>query len=592
MKAFHIRIAILALLCCFACKANGQYTATVNVATQYQTLEGFGTALSWAANAVGGWSDPNRTNYVNGLFAAPPNGLGLNYARYNIAGGDCPGCNYIEWPHNIPGYQPTKNGAFVYTADANQQWVAKLAYSDGVDFFEGQSNSPPWWMTVSGSSTGGASGADNLNSSYIGTGANTFPAYLATVAEYFSNTIGIPFREVEAFNEPEEGWWKYQETKQEGCKISTSQEQSVIQDLSTLLKTQSPLTSVAAMDDYKIDDAETDLTGYSSATLAAMNEVHTHAYSGTERTQLAASAAADGKRMVMSEWGSGDDSGKDLSTELTDDMINMKAVDWSIWQPDWPGLYTANYSAGTYSINEAYYTYGNYSEYIRPGYIFVNTNDANSLAAYNGYTNTFVIVTMNWTGNAVPVTYDLTNFHSLGGTAQGYQTSSSQKLSNIGTEAISSSSFKATLPANSATTWVVANAVYTPTATSYNDTAFTYSSSECGNTWCYGTQSGAYDGDNHWSSQANSDYTYAFTGTQARVYGQRKNNQGIAAFSIDGGAETDVDTYAATSTQDGLVYSTPTLSSANHTLKVRVTGLKNSKSSGIDVQADRIDIVP
>jgi hypothetical protein len=47
-----------------------------------------------------------------------------------------------------------------------------------------------------------------------------------------------------------------------------------------------------------------------------MNQVNTHAYSGTERTQLAALAAADGKRMVVSEWGSSNSSGEDLSKEL------------------------------------------------------------------------------------------------------------------------------------------------------------------------------------------------------------------------------------------------------------------------------------
>lgn len=44
---------------------------TIYPGTQYQTLEGWGAALSWWTNQVGGWAEPIRTQLVDLIFAAP-----------------------------------------------------------------------------------------------------------------------------------------------------------------------------------------------------------------------------------------------------------------------------------------------------------------------------------------------------------------------------------------------------------------------------------------------------------------------------------------------------------------------------------------
>jgi hypothetical protein len=180
----------------------------------------------------------------------------------------------------------------------------------------------------------------------------------------------------------------------------------------------------------------------------------------------------------------------------------------------------------------------------------------------------------------------------LGTNAQGYQTSATQDLADIGTVRISNGSFTATLPPNSVTSWVISNAVYAPSAKSHNDSSFRYSGSNCGSTWCSTKQKGAYRGDYHWSSQPESYYTLTFFGTQARVYGSRANDRGIASFSVDGGAETDVDLYATSRTDSELIYATPSLLPGPHSLKVRVSGLKNANATNVIVQADRVDVVP
>jgi len=121
-----------------------------------------------------------------------------------------------------------------------------------------------------------------------------------------------------------------------------------------------------------------------------------------------------------------------------------------------------------------------------------------------------------------------------------------------------------------------------------NDTKFSYDNTA---NWPSGWQDGAYQNDNHWSSLTNAYYQVPFSGTQVRFYGAQASSHGIAAMSVDGGAETLVDTYAAARKDDVPLWSSPVLSSGNHTLKVRNTGLKNTNSSGNFVVGDRVDVV-
>ena len=121
-----------------------------------------------------------------------------------------------------------------------------------------------------------------------------------------------------------------------------------------------------------------------------------------------------------------------------------------------------------------------------------------------------------------------------------------------------------------------------------NDTKFSYDNTA---NWPSGSQNGAYQNDNHWSNLTNAYYQVAFSGTQVKLYGARAAWHGMAAVSIDGGAEAYVDTYSAARSDNVLLWSSPVLPAGSHTLKVRTTGLKNASSSGTYVSADRVDAI-
>lgn len=112
--------------------------------------------------------------------------------------------------------------------------------------------------------------------------------------------------------------------------------------------------------------------------------------------------------------------------------------------------------------------------------------------------------------------------------------------------------------------------------------------------WTHSSQTGCYNGDNTYAnmSRTASDYMkFRFLGTQIKLYGSKASNHGIAAVSIDGGAETDLDYYAS-ARQDGiLLYTSPVLADGYHELKARVKMEKNTAATGYCITADRVDVL-
>ena len=127
----------------------------------------------------------------------------------------------------------------------------------------------------------------------------------------------------------------------------------------------------------------------------------------------------------------------------------------------------------------------------------------------------------------------------------------------------------------------------------YHLPAATQKAQYAGN-WSAGSSCGVqcFWGNDHWSSEVNASVTYSFNGSRVALLSVKDTGNGIAAVSIDGGAETLVDLYAAARSGEQLQWLSPALFSGNHTLRVRVSGQKNNASSGITISADRVEVYP
>jgi hypothetical protein len=133
-----------------------------------QTFRGWGMSLAWEANDLyGGGRLPAQikapdiqSRYMDLLYGDPATRvtLGFNIARYNIAGGDDPTHKHMRADAQMEGFQNGPGAAFDWTRDAPQRRMLQEAKKRGAGIFEAASYSPPYWMTVSGCSSGADAG--------------------------------------------------------------------------------------------------------------------------------------------------------------------------------------------------------------------------------------------------------------------------------------------------------------------------------------------------------------------------------------------------------------------------------------------------
>ena len=450
-----------ALICiCHPPYALAQYTATVDVNTRYQKFEGFGTSLAWWASVIGGYPDPVRADYVTKFFD-PVEGLGLSIVRYNIGGGENPkylppNKPYLQFRARVPGFA-TSLGQYDWSQDVNQRYVLTAAMQKGVTIAEAFSNSPPYWMTISGSVSGGENAADNLKESEYG----NFADYLTTVVKHFRDDWGITFRTVTGLNEPASKYW-HLGNRQEGCGFMPVNQVKIVKQLGASLAAKSmAYTSVSAPEETDINQSVVSLPAYDKAAKAYVTQYNTHTYKGNQRTQFQALAAADHKRIWMSETGDGDASGLTMARGMLADLREMKANAWIYWQAvdnarGW-GFFVNPLDGSEryeYTVNQKYYVMANFSKFIRPGFQFVVISDANSVAAVDG-SGKAVIVTVSQSKSPQTVTYQLSNMGPGQWQATPYRTSETEKLARLPSLPVSGNHFAYDIPALSVTTFVL-----------------------------------------------------------------------------------------------------------------------------------------
>jgi O-glycosyl hydrolase len=560
-------------------------------------FEGWGSSLAWWGNILGGWSTTNRNAIADLIFGS--SNLNLNILRYNIGGSPSPNTfGNLQLGKAVPSYL-TAPGVYNWNLDANQRAMLSTAMSRGVNIVEAFSNSPPWFMTISGNPAGGTSCGDNLQSSQF----DAFADYLTEVVEHFRDSWGVTFRTLAPLNEPNSTWW-CATGPQEGAKFSQANQELILNKVGASLVAKGLTgTRISASDASSMDELPGNFNGYSTATKNYIAQLNTHSYGGSNRTGVYNLAVANNKRLWMSEYGVGNASALPLAAQITRDINLMKPKAWIYWQVventgcncTW-GLIKSDWASGsqTWTLQKQYYGMSNYSRFIKQGYNIIGSGvDGNTVAAFSPTANTLVLVTYNNTTSNVSHTYNLNAFATVGSSAARYRTSDSENLASLSTVSISNKSFTATANANSITTYVITG-VTAGTSTSVNDntTGTGNNQYQYTGTWSYGSQSGAFQNDNHWSSSTNANYQVRFNGTRIQLYGARANNHGIAAVSIDGGTEVNVDFYAATRADNVLLWTSPTLPAGNHTLRVRVTGTRNPSSSGNPITADRVVISP
>jgi len=432
-------------------------------------------SLAWEANDLYGSGrqpaqikDPQiQSQYMDLLFGDPATRLtlGFNVARYNVGGGDDPTHKHMRADAQMDAFQDAANAAFDWTRDASQRRMLQEARKRGANIFEAFSTSPPYWMTVSGCSSGAnVAHQDNLRPAMY----ENFVNYLAVVVKHFRDAEGVRFESVEAFNEPDIGWTA--RGRQEGNSASFDSQNALIPMLEARFKHDGLETIVSGVDMNNVGDALGGVAKLNPAAFSALGRMNTHDYhsataDSAKMREYKSIAQKARKPVWMSEVGccfknQGD--GTDIwgalfiADTIRMDLRDLGAENWVLWQPDW-GVILFDPNGGAPQLKKQFYAIAQYSRFIRPGFQIISAGGAyNTLAAYSHSAKRLVLVTTNW-DTVSKNDLDLGAFENIPVSIAVYRTTADESV-NLNEGSIKLSSKKHIvdeLPVRSITTYVI-----------------------------------------------------------------------------------------------------------------------------------------
>ncbi|CAL9664958.1 hypothetical protein SUDANB176_07175 [Streptomyces sp. enrichment culture] len=475
---------------------------------QQERFEGWGTSLVWFANATGDYPPEIREKLARLLFG--DDGLALNIARYNIGGGNAPDVkDYLRAGGAVEGWWKAPAGTtredtdwwdaedpadWNENADATQRWWVDRIKKD-ITHWETFSNSPPWFMTVSGYVSGGFDAtADQLRTESV----DDFAAYLAGATERLEEAHGIEVDTVDPFNEPNTPYWSTRlgpdgepvGGRQEGAHMGPELQEKVLHALAPALEKAGTEAEISAMDETNPSTFARNWNAYSPEARALVGQMNVHTYGTGQRTTVRDLAKAEDKRLWMSEvegdWGDGQSftdmrPGLGLAQRIVDDLRELEPRAWVFWQPveDYDNMKPGGESAKGGNWGEIQLPFGctsedtletcpiytntkfdtarNFTHFIRPGDRLIKVNDTSSAAAVTKNGRGASLVHVNSTTEARNVTLDLSKFRTVSrdATVTPVVTSADGKLERHRAVKVTDGRATFAVPAQSVTSFVV-----------------------------------------------------------------------------------------------------------------------------------------
>ncbi|MEO1584255.1 MAG: glycoside hydrolase [Planctomycetota bacterium] len=459
------RVAGTALALVAACGA-ASAQSQIDPSQAGPAFKGWGTSLAWWANITGRWNDEAQFESLMDDVFSVDEGLGLTIVRLNIGAGQRPDLRtgYMLPGRLMPAYKDGPDAPYVYLADRAQTRVLLEGIERGVQFVEANGNSPPWWMTITQDSSGNSNGPNLAPSMY-----DDYAEYLATVAKWYQDEHGVSFSSITPLNEPAATWWDGN-GNQEGCNIPQSEHPALLAELRSALDAQGLTgTPISGPEEWSTQWTLTGLNSYPSETLDSMSHIATHSYNVDNRAGLNAYAETYGKSLWMSEYGTGAateyDSAMQLARRIIGDFREMPALEaWVIWQVmstshfqhTWSCM-LADFATVTpsYTFRPQYFSFANFSRFIRPGSRFMPTGDDDAIAAFQPALGRLVIVAVNSGTSPRLSDFNLGSFDGVPGAAEVHRTSRTEDLVQRPNQVISGDRIQTILPPESVTTFVI-----------------------------------------------------------------------------------------------------------------------------------------
>ena len=450
------------------------------------------------------------------FFLAPKNDEFLHETHINRSDSEVPGycCDVtkITDKHTLHWYNEYFDRVdeecgyawnYNWDADRKQMNMTKaIAKEKGPEFIaEAFSNSPPYFMTNSGCTSGATDSSQNnlRDDSY-----NAFAKYLADVIAHINEEDnGITFTSATGMNEPYADYWGANSNKQEGCHVDQGYAQSrIIEALNWNLQDKGVTNCiVSGTDETSIDTAIDSYNALTDGGKNTISRIDTHTYGGTKRYELCQLAENEGKNLWVSEVDGDFTAGTDaeemsaalgLAQHIIIDLNWLKPSAWILWNiadmhcdtgnihdsddiswlNTWGGywgLAVCNHDDEYIWCLKKYYAFGQFTRYIRPGHTIFPISD-NAVGAYDGIEHKVVIVAINTDNWDKTCQFSFEQFSDMSSTAvTAIRTSGSldggenwtdvSTLCNIYID-INSKYFNSILKANSITTYIINDVIY------------------------------------------------------------------------------------------------------------------------------------
>ncbi len=478
MRKTITTLGLTLLFSLFFVSLSAQTTVKINPQDTQQEIEGWGASLCWWAHMIGQWDDEEKIDAIIDSIVSPDK-LNMNVFRYNIGGGDDP--SHYTTPDKpghmvsgkgfraeMEGFKPTENAEYDWSADAGQRNVMLKIKEKRPDvIFEAFSNSPPYWMTYSGCSSGNESAnSDNLKPEYY----DAFCDYLIDVCKHYKETYGIEFRTLEPFNEPLTNYWGAM-GGQEGCHFGVKSQMEIIRKLYPKLQASGLNTVISASDETSLGYTKTALNAYINEgdILDKIGQINTHTYSGSdkERKEVLNLVRQTGKPFWQSETGPMGMSGSafeinlQLAKLLFRDMNIMKPDAWLDWQMMEEGndtwcQFRGSFSEETYHVVKNYYVRMQVTRFFKQGYRILSSSDqSNVLMAISPNNDEVVLALVNNSGAEKAFNIDLSSFYTAEGEARLFRTSTDENCKELNSVAIKDKSISYAAPDLSITTIII-----------------------------------------------------------------------------------------------------------------------------------------
>jgi glucuronoarabinoxylan endo-1,4-beta-xylanase len=409
----HLARAILSIalvLGVLTLSAGAQSGLTVNFNDVHQRIDGFGAADVWEGSLSDAQAD---------MFFSATNGIGLSILRVGID----PNGNDLAAYSNAT--KAAARGAIVWGAP----WSAPGAWKDN------------------GTTTNGG----NLLPAFY----DAWAARLAGFAAKLQLNAGVPLYGLSVQNEPD------YTAGYDSMNYSGQTMDDFVKVLGPKLAALNPRPKLI-MPEVSSWGGAWDFSSAvlgDSAAAPYLDIIGAHQYAGVSAPQTTARPIWETEMSSFEGFDPSIGNGLMVAQWIHDAITIGNVSAWHYWwlfghNADDEGL--IGYSGNPTQITKRLYTFGNFSKFVRPGFVVVGTSGASgnvSVTAYkNPGTGAFVIVAINPDGSDAPMTISLNGLAA--GSVTPWVTSSALNLAQQSPLTVSGGSFSATLLASSVTSFV------------------------------------------------------------------------------------------------------------------------------------------